>query len=97
MKNNICIDAPQANEIDMAETLTSLKDSLKAPAEWLRQYYSQIIGRQISMRQVVMLLNAQFSLLAVVSMWACPAIIQLLSVVWFGCSVWGCKHSLSRK
>lgn len=97
MKNEICIDAQQMNEIDITETVANLKAWVKTPVEWLRQYYSHVIGREISMGQVALLLNAQVALLAVVSMWSCPLLIQAVATVWFGSSVWACKRSLSRK
>lgn len=94
MKNEICIEAQQMSELDLTTTLTDLKASLKAPVEWLRQYYSHVIGHEISMRQVLLLINAQVALLAVVGAWALPVFVQLLSAGWFGGSVWACKRSL---
>lgn len=97
MKNEICIEAQQLNEIDITETLASLKAWVKAPVEWLRQYYSHVIGREISMGQVLLLLNTQVALIAVASMWSCPLLVQALATGWFGGSVWACKRSLSRR
>lgn len=97
MKNDICIEAKQMDELDITATLADLKASLKAPVEWLRQYYSHVIGHEISMKQVLLLLNAQVALLAVVGACTLPVLVQALMVGWFGVSVWACKRSVGQK
>jgi len=72
----------------------SIRDSILKPAVWLQKYYSQILEKEISMKQTIMLVKAQAAFfIGVLPTDECPLSVRtvfLAILLWY---VWKCKKS----
>lgn len=52
-----------AKQIQTSALLDGMKKAATAPVEWLRQYYSGVLEREVTMGQTLRYLHAQFAFL----------------------------------
>jgi len=63
------------------------------PVAWLRQYYSEVLEREVSMRQMWLLLNAQAAFFFAVFPVSCPLLLRAVFTAWFIHAVMLCKRN----
>ena len=60
MEKNIYLECEQhQSSQSLRQFIVRLKDTVCRPVRWFSAYYSAVLGREISMRQTLHLLNAQ--------------------------------------
>lgn len=73
--------------------VNNIVNSIKAPAEWLRAYYSQCLDKDISMRQTWLITQAQIAfILTVFSI--CPILVRAAFALWFLAALLKCKKEI---
>lgn len=91
MYKNISITSVSSKS---ASTLLYIKHLVLAPMYWLRRYYSDVLDKQLDMRQTWLLLNAQ----AAFAMTFFPAEASLTARVaccaWLASAVMKCRKAL---
>lgn len=78
----------------LSDQLRQLAETVKAPVEMLRSYYSQTLERELNMRQTWLLLNAQAAFLCAVFPVESPILLRAACCVWFLHAVLKCKREL---
>lgn len=74
--------------------LHQLHTMVKAPFAALAKYYSHVLERDISIRQTLLLLNAQTAFVFAVLPADCPLVLRALCCGWFAHAVLKCKQEL---
>ena len=88
------------NVIIMATTPTwninmqSIVSNLRMPVEQLRLFYEKMLERKISMRQTILLLNAQTAFFMTFMPVESPWILRLGCIGWLASALLKCKHAL---
>jgi len=77
-----------------ADVIQNLINKAKKPIEWLREYYSKVLEREITMHQTLLLLNAQMAFLFAAFPVGGPILLRALCCGWFLHAVLKCKHAL---
>ena len=68
MEKNIYLECEQhQSSQSLRQFIVRLKDIVCRPVRWFSAYYSAVLGREISMRQTLHLLNAQLAFVFVAS------------------------------
>ncbi len=62
------------------------------PAEWLRCYFSQVLEREVSMRQTMGILHAQLAGTVAVFFTFDSVLLRLAAVLWFIVALIRCKE-----
>ena len=71
------------SEIDvLKQTSVKVTSLLLAPIEWLRKYYAGIFEKEITMRQTLLLINAQVAFFAAAFPVDSPLWVRLACCVW---------------
>jgi hypothetical protein len=100
MEKNISIVAPNVATSNISkstkntiETIKSIANTAMKPVNWLSAYYSSVLGRKISTKQTLLLLNAQAAFVMTVFPVEAPFVIRLISLTWFVKALFACKKS----
>lgn len=90
MEKNI----PLSANANLAATVLSVINILKAPFFMLRDYYSGIIGKKLSNGQTWQLIEVQAAFFLTVFPAECNLLVRVLLMVWFINSILRLRNSL---
>ena len=65
------------------------------PIEWLRRYYTQVMEREVSLKQTGLLLNAQLAFVMTAFPLNVPLIMRFVCCAWLLHAVLTCKQSFA--
>lgn len=88
MKQTIVLSRSERNSFS-TERIVAL---VRRPIVTLSRIYSSILGERVTVRQTLLLCNAQLSFLALL-MANSSVLLRLVCLVWFGCALLKCKSS----
>lgn len=92
MKKEITIDNSWNGTSDEKQTVEMIVDFVRIPGQWLRRYYSAIIGRDISSRQASLITRTQIAFISTILTAGHSVLLLAVSVAWFAVSLVKCKH-----
>ena len=78
----------------MAARVAYISNMVRLPGRWLNQYYSQVLGRKLTMRQTWLLVNAQLAFGATVFPTEAPIVLRLACCAWMLSAMIKCKDEL---
>lgn len=83
MEKNIQISASANVSTTLNNVKNNVRDAIKAPFVLMRNYYSSVIGKNISNRQAWLITELQFAFVAVVFPADFSLILRLVALLWF--------------
>lgn len=97
MENNMTLQSKNINGAtttleQLPRILQSVKSKAVAPVEWLRQYYSLVLGKGVTMRQTLRYLHAQCAFVMAVVPAYDSLFVHVCMAIWFAISVARCKQ-----
>ena len=69
-------------------------NGVKMPIEWLRKYYSVVCEKELTLRQTMLLINAQFAFLATAFPANMPIVARIACCAWLVYSLKTCKNEI---
>jgi hypothetical protein len=93
MKKEMMMTADAADTKNFSDLLKSYNERAKQPIVILSNYYSKILEEKISVKQTLLLLNAQISFVFAIFPANFSLILRFLFIVWFATAVVQCKRS----
>ena len=100
MENNITLQRQDADlrtmlqNVANSDAIQNFLNTVKAPIEWLRAYYSSICGKSLTMAQTLLLVNTQFAFLFTALPAAMPVMARVAGLAWLLVSLKKCKDSI---
>ena len=95
MEKNIYLECEQhQSSQSLRQFIVRLKDIVSRPVRWFSAYYSAVLGREISMRQTLHLLNAQLAFVFVVLPADISFVARAVCCGWLLKAVMACRKSL---
>lgn len=79
---------------DIRKSLRSVAAKAMTPVVKLRDYYSSVCGKKLSMSQVALLVNTQVAFLAVAFPADMPMVGRIVCCTWLVASLAKCKQSI---
>ncbi len=76
----------------MQDIMENVWKQLCRPAEWLRCYFSQVLEREVSMRQTMCILHAQLAGTVAVFFTFDSVLLHLAAVLWFVAALLSCRN-----
>lgn len=76
----------------MQDTMENVWKQLCRPAEWLRCYFSQVLEREVSMRQTMNILHAQLAGTVAIFFSFESVLLHFAVVLWFIVTLLRCKN-----
>lgn len=93
MKREMVISpAPQVPQLKNISG--QLAEWMRMPLLWLSAYYSSVLERKVSLRQTLLLVNAQMAFFFTVFPVAGPLLLRLLCCAWLLHAVLKCKQAM---
>ena len=93
MKKEMMMTADAADTKNILDSIRSYAERAKQPIVMLSIYYSKILEEKISVKQTLLLLNAQISFVLAIFPANFSLILRFLFMVWFATAVVQCKRS----
>lgn len=93
MKKEMMMTADAAYTKNILDSIRSYAERAKQPIVMLSIYYSKILEEKISVKQTLLLLNAQISFVLAIFPANFSLILRFLFIVWFATAVVQCKRS----
>jgi acyl-CoA reductase-like NAD-dependent aldehyde dehydrogenase len=93
MKKEMMMTADAADTKNIIDSIRSYAERAKQPIVMLSIYYSKILEEKISVKQTLLLLNAQISFVLAIFPANFSLILRFLFIVWFATAVVQCKRS----
>lgn len=101
MEKNITLSAQSQASINLQSVVKGLQSAIIktaqtaiAPLEWLRNYYSDVCEKQLTMSQTLMLISTQVAFAAAVFPDDAPWVFRIVCGVWTLASALRCKQFL---
>lgn len=100
MNKNMILSANECPRVDLlseqntGKTLINFSHKMKMPAIWLRDYYSQILGKKISLHQTWLLTETQISFILGAFPADCPWLFRAACGGWLLRNLLKCKKSI---
>ena len=69
-------------------------NGVKIPIEWLRKYYSVVCEKELTLRQTMLVINAQFAFLATAFPANMPIVARIACCAWLVYSLKTCKNEI---
>ena len=69
-------------------------NGVKIPIEWLRKYYSVVCEKELTLRQTMLLINAQFAFLATAFPANMPIVARIACCAWLFYSLKKCNNEI---
>lgn len=88
MEKNITL---QQTKSSWTSIMASMVETIKMPFEWLRRYYSSVLEREVSYKQMWQLLNAQLAFVMAVFPADGPITVRLICCAWFVYALRACR------
>lgn len=93
MEKEIVLTAGSINGKCMADIARYIINKVNVPARILRRYYSYVLGKDVSMRQTWMLIEAQVAFFAGVMPVNINIIVRAIMFMWFVTALKKCRRS----
>ena len=93
MKKEMMMTADAADTKNILDSIRSYAERAKQPIVTLSIYYSKILEEKISVKQTLLLLNAQISFVLAIFPASFSLILRFLFIVCFATAVVQCKRS----
>lgn|SRR5574344_15881 len=93
MKKEATISANSIETKSVSEVLKSYKESARQPIVALSILYSKILEEKISVKQTLLLLNAQIAFVFTIFPMEFSLVLRALFIIWFATAVAQCKRS----
>ena len=96
-KKEICLDSEKEISLNSYAKKVSLNSYAKEvcrPIEWLCSYYSNVLDRKLTMRQIWLLVNAQLAFGAAFFPVEAPWVVRIGCLVWVVSALLKCKRGL---
>ena len=78
---------------DECMLLSVVAQMVRKPFVWLTNYYSRILGKEIHIKETLLLLNVQFAFLFTVFPISCSLFLRALCLYWFCHALMTCKRA----
>ena len=75
-------------------TANKVLNAAKTPIEWLRNYYSVVCEKELTLRQTMLLINAQVAFIATVFPANMPIVARIACCAWLVYSLKTCKNEI---
>lgn len=89
MEKNLTL--PQGNTAGTSVPDTSA-NLVKTPLEWLRKYYSDVLGEEVGFSRMMRMLHAQAAFIMAALPVDGPLPLRAACCLWFLCALLGCKE-----
>jgi hypothetical protein len=96
MEKDMTIRNASTTESGLESLVNTIAKALRQPMHWLRNYYSQVCNRPISMHQTHLLLEAQVAFVLAVFGFGGPLLLHVGFALWFLYAVVKCKIALGQ-
>lgn len=73
--------------------LSAMAQTVRKPFVWLTNYYSKILGKEMNIKETLLLLNVQFAFLFTVFPISCSLFLRALCLYWFCHALMTCKKA----
>lgn len=83
MEKNLQISASASVSTVFNNVKNAVRDAIKAPFILMRNYYSDVIGKNISNRQAWLITELQFAFVAVVFPVDFSLVLRFVALLWF--------------
>lgn len=97
MEQNISINKSAGNtghtNISLANMAAEAARVAMSPIEWLRQYYSAVLGKEVSMGKTLRYIHAQVAFAMAVFPVYDSLLTHLATIAWFAAAVVACKDT----
>lgn len=94
MKKEMTLNYTRIENTDERAIVEEMAAALRIPQEWLRKYYSAIIGRKLTKHQASLITRTQLSFVALIILTGYSALLGIAAVAWFAYSLLQCKHEI---
>lgn len=94
MEKNITIANSQRTAMTIIEIVTNLISIISRPVALLSLYYSHCLGREITIKQTWLLLNAQAAFFMAAFPVSCAWTLRFICIAWLLYSLKLCKNNL---
>lgn len=88
MEKNMSLSQSNDAGTGMAETVANV---LRTPFEWLRKYYSAVLGKEIGYARMLRMLHAQAAFIIAAFPVDGPLMLRAACCLWFLCALRSCK------
>lgn len=92
--SNQTVDSMQRSANSVMTITNKVVSGAKAPIEWLRNYYSTVCEKELTFRQTMLLINAQFAFLVTAFPTNIPIIVRIACCAWLVYSLKTCKKEI---
>lgn len=92
--SNETVNSMQRSANSVITTANKVLNAAKTPIEWLRNYYSVVCEKELTLRQTMLLINAQFAFLATVFPTNVPIVARIACCAWLVYSLKTCKKEI---
>ena len=96
MEKNMILEANLAHYNlgkETVKTISKKVELMKKPIKMLQGYYSMVLEREVSMRQTLLLVNAQAAFACAVLPFECPMLLRAACCGWFLHAVLKCRDN----
>lgn len=83
----------RAEASNWASGIKLVSNWTKAPAEWLRRYYSTVLEKEVSYRQASSITQAQLAFVLALFTSTDAMLAKVIFAAWFAVSVYRCKKT----
>ena len=95
MEKNIILSVNESNKVlvndNLVKAIARITKGFGMPLEWLRKYYSQVIEKEITTKQTMLLLETQSAFVLGIFPVDCSLILRAICGGWFVWSLLRCK------
>ena len=92
--SNQTVNSMQHSANSVMTIANKVLNGAKAPIEWLRNYYSTVCEKELTLRQTMLLINAQFAFLATAFPANMPIVARIACCAWLVYSLKTCKKEI---
>ena len=93
MDKDMVLTAGTMGSKDAANVISYIKNKVCAPVGLLRRYYSSVLGKEVTMRQTWLAIEAQVAFLAAALPENINLCMRLLLLAWFVMALKRCRKS----
>ena len=96
MNKNLILSNNMAGNFasNFANSMSQMTNNIKQPIEWLRQYYSVILEKNLNMKQTALLLETQLAFVMMIFPSDLNLLLRTASLAWFSICLKRCKKFL---
>lgn len=92
--SNETVNSMQRSANSVITSANKVLNAAKTPIEWLRNYYSVVCEKELTLRQTMLLINAQFAFFATVFPANMPIVARIACCAWLVYSLKTCKNEI---